>query len=299
MELRHLRYFLAVAEELSFSRAADRLGISQPPLSQQIQALEEELGAALFNRETRPIQLTLPGQAFLDEARAILAQLEQTVSRIHQIQQGQLGSLSVGFTSAIANGILPNILQSFRRLYPEVKLILREQNSSFQIQMLRDRLTDIAFVYAPSELVEAHDLETLPLVQEPLVMVLPHSHQLANHFSVQLSDLSHEGFIMPSRQLGGSLYEQIHSLCHQSGFAPNVVQEVTFTITILGLVAGEIGISILPASVQNLQRKGVIYRSIQGETPVQQLHLVWRSHDASPILKTFLEVTRTVSNRSA
>jgi DNA-binding transcriptional LysR family regulator len=296
MELRHLRYFLAVAEELSFSRAADRLGIAQPPLSQQIQALEKELGAALFNRETRPIHLTLAGQALLDEARMILAQLEQTVSRIQRIQRGNLGSLSIGFTSSMSNGILPNILQAFRHLYPDVNLNLREQNSNLQIQMLHDRQTDIAFVYSTPESLEAHDLETFPLVQEPLVLVLHHSHRLAAQSSVRLSDLTDEAFIMPSRLLGSDLYEQIHHLYHQCGFLPNIVQEVTFPITILGLVAGEVGISILPSSVQNLQRKNVVYRSIQGETPMQRLHLAWRRYNASPILKKFIEVAQAVAN---
>ncbi len=147
MELRHLRYFIAVADELSFSRAAERLRIAQPPLSQQIQALETELGVKLFDRKKRPLQLTLAGQAFVEEARTMLAQLEQAVSKTQRIHQGNLGHLTVSFSSSLANGMLPDILRSFRQHYPEIELILREENSAFQLQRLREYKTDAIFVY--------------------------------------------------------------------------------------------------------------------------------------------------------
>ena len=295
MELRHLRYFIAVADELSFSRAAERLRIAQPPLSQQIQALEAELDVKLFDRKKRPLQLTLAGQAFLEEARVMLAQLQQAVHKTQRIHQGELGSLTVGFTSSIANGVLPNILRVFRQQYPAVKLVLREENSAFQIQGLRDRRTDIVFVYQDPVLSEAYDLELMPLSQEALVVALPQNHRLSTQPHVALIDLVDEEFIMPLRQMVSGLPEQIRALCAQAGFVPKVAQEATFMVTILGLVAGEMGISILPFSVQNLHRQGVVYRPIQEATTVNQLNAVWCCHHSSPILQQFLAVAQTVA----
>ena len=295
MELRHLRYFIAVADELSFSRAAERLQIAQPPLSQQIQALETELRVKLFDRKKRPLQLTLAGIAFLEEAKLMLAQLEQAVHKTRRIQQGELGYLTVGFTSSIANGILPNILRSFRQNSPEVKLILREENSAFQIQGLRDRQTDIVFVYQDPALCEARDLETMPLLQESLIVALPQSHRLSTRSSIAIKELVNEEFVMPLSPVVSGLPEQIRYLCDQAGFVPNVAQEATFIVTILGLVAGEMGVSILPSSVQNLQRTGVVYRPIQEQATVKQLIAVWRQGDPSPILQKFLAVVQAVS----
>lgn len=290
MELRHLRYFVTVAEELSFSRAAERLNMAQPPLSQQIQSLETELRVKLFDRTKRPLQLTLAGQAFLLEAQSTLANLEQAVQRIQLIHQGELGHLSLGFTSSIANGILPNILRTFRQQYPAVKLILREENSSMQLQGLRDRQTDIVFVYQDHQLFEATDLDVMLFWQEPLVVALPEKHLLTKRDHVSVADLINEEFVMPSYQVVSGLPEKIYALCEQAGFTPKVALEAVFTVTILGLVAAEIGISILPASVQNLQRTGVVYRPIKEETIANQLIAVWRRQNSSIILQRFLEV---------
>jgi DNA-binding transcriptional LysR family regulator len=297
MELRHLRYFITVADELSFSRAAERLNMAQPPLSQQIQSLEVEMGAKLFDRTKRPLQLTLAGQAFLLEARLTLANLEQTVKRIQLIHQGELGHLSIGFTSSIANGILPNMLCTFRQQYPSVKLILREENSSVQLQGLRDRLTDIVFVYQDHQLLDATDLEVMLLQNEPLVVALPEKHLLAQQKNIAIADLVDEDFVIPSYQVVSGLSEKIHALCKQSGFMPKVAMEAIFTVTILGLVAAEIGISILPASVQNLQRIGVVYRPIKEKTLANQLMAIWRKQNSSIILQRFLGVAESWSNQ--
>jgi DNA-binding transcriptional LysR family regulator len=294
MELRHLRYFIAVADELSFSRAAEKLHIAQPPLSQQIQALETELGVQLFDHKTRPLQITPAGQAFLEEAKTTLVALEQAVHRTQSIHQGQSGYLTVGFTSSIANGVLPNILRTFRQQYPEIKLILREANSAEQVQKLRDKQADIVFVYQNLSLLEAHDLAVLPLLQEELVVVLPQKHPLATRSIMAVADLADEEFIMPLHQLVSGLSDQIYSLCTQAGFVPKVAQEAVFTITILGLVAGEMGISMLPTSVQNLQRTGVVYRPIQEQSTTNQLVAVWRSEDSSTIVRQFIDVTKNI-----
>jgi DNA-binding transcriptional LysR family regulator len=298
MELRHLRYFITVADELSFSRAAERLNMAQPPLSQQIQSLETEMGAKLFDRTKRPLQLTLAGQAFLLEARSTLANLEQAIQRIQLIHQGELGHLSIGFTSSIANGILPNILRTFRQKCPSVKLILREENSSMQLQGLRDRQTDIVFVYQDHQLSEATDLDVMLFWQEPLIVALPEKYLLTKKANVSIADLIDEEFVMPSHQVVSGLPEKIYTLCEQAGFVPKVALEAVFTVTILGLVAAEIGISILPASVQNLQRTGVVYRPIEEETIANQLIAVWRKQNSSIILQRFLEVAGEWGDRS-
>jgi DNA-binding transcriptional LysR family regulator len=290
MELRHLRYFITVADELSFSRAAERLNMAQPPLSQQIQALETEMGAKLFDRTKRPLQLTLAGQAFLIEARSTLTNLEQAIQRIQLIHQGELGHLSIGFTSSISNGILPNVLRVFRQQYPSVKLILREENSSMQLQGLRDRQTDIIFLYQDHQLLAATDLDVMLFRQEPLVVALPEKHPLTNKANVAIVDLIDEEFVMPSYQVVSGLPEKIYTLCDQAGFMPKVALEAIFTVTILGFVAAEIGISILPSSVQSLQRTGVVYRPIEEKTIANQLIAVWRKQNSSIILQRFLTV---------
>ena len=295
MELRHLRYFITVADEQSFSRAAERLHIAQPPLSQQIQALEIELGVQLFNRKTRPLQLTLAGQTLLAEARAILVKLEQAVHQTQRIHQGELGYLTVGFTSSIANGIFPEIMRTYRQQYPEVKLILEEENSATLIQRLRDRQTDMIFLYLYDEIFAANDLETLALTQEPLVVVLPQNHPLTAQAEISISDLKNEEIVMPLHQVVSDLPDQIYHLCSQAGFVPKVAQTAVFMVTILGLVAGETGISILPSHVQNLQRQGVVYRPIQEQTTTIKLTAVWLHNNSSTILQQFLNIIKTLS----
>jgi len=297
MELRHLRYFIAVADELSFSRAAERLQIAQPPLSQQIQALESELGVKLFDRKKRPLQITLAGEAFLEEARLTLANLEQAIHKTQRIHQGELGHLTVGFTSSMANGVLPNILRTFREHYPEINLILREESSGSQIQRLRDRQTDIVFVYQTPDLAEANDLKMILLSHQTLVAVLPEHHPLATQPTISLIDLADEEFVMPLHSVVSGLSEQIQCLCAQAGFVPKVAQEAIFMVTILGLVAGEIGISILPSSVQNLRREGVTYRPIQEKPIANPLTIVCRQDHSSPILQQFIDIAITVSSQ--
>jgi DNA-binding transcriptional LysR family regulator len=292
MELRHLRYFIAVADELSFSRAAKRLQIAQPPLSQQIQALEAQLKVQLFNRDKRPIQLTKAGQAFLEEARPTLANLEQAIRKTQRIYQGELNYLTVGFTSSMANDVLPNILRTFWQRYPEIDLILREASSGSQIQELRDRQTDIIFVYQTPALTEAKDLEVTLLSEETLVAVLPQHHPLTAKSTISLIDLEHEEFVMPLRPVVSGLSEQIYALCDQAGFVPKVAQEAIFMMTILGLVAGEMGISILPSSAQNLRREGVTYRPIQEEAIANPLMIAWQQENSSPILKKFINIAK-------
>lgn len=294
MQIRHLRYFIAVADEQNFTRAAERLQITQPTLSRRIEDLEEELDLPLFDRRRHPIQLTPAGEAFLEGTRATLAQLEEAVIKAQRIHRGELGYLTVGFTSSIANSIFPDILQTFRQRYPEIKLILQEEQSASLIRKLRDRQADIVFIYLYHDISEANDLETMSLTQEPLVAVLPKNHPLAAKSRISLSDLKDEAFVMPSHQVVAGLSEQIYHLCSQAGFVPKVVQTAVFMVTILGLVAGETGISILPSHVQNIQREGAIYRPIQEQTTTTQLTAVWQQNHSSTILQQFIDIIKTL-----
>lgn len=299
MELRHLRYFIAVAEELNFSRAAERLHIAQPPLSQQIRALEDELQVQLFDRTKRPLQLTVAGQVFLEQARLAIVQVENAVGMAQQANNGEIGRLVVGFTSSMANSFLPDILRVYRQRFPKVKLVWRELATSLQLQALRDRRLDIGFFHLTSWMLQEDDLCAITILQESLILALPETHPLANQSQVSLKTLAQESFILPSRQFAPGLFEQIEQLCQQSGFSPVVIEEGTIMLTILSLVAGGIGVALLPENAQNLQRKGVIYKSIVESTPTIPMAAVWRRDGASPSLNKFLEVTKAVTQTQA
>ena len=185
---------------------------------------------------------------------------------------------------------MPEILKTFRQQYPEVKLILQEENSTFLLQRLQDQQVDIIFLYLYSELAEANDLETMTLTYEPFVLVLPEPHPLTSQAIVSLSNVKDEPFILTINPVTSGLSEQIYHLCSQDNFVPNVTQTAVFMVTILGLVAAEIGISILPSNVRNLHREGVVYRSILEKTPTTCLTAVWKQSNTSPILKKFLRL---------
>lgn len=293
MELRHLRYFITVAEELHFGRAAQRLHIAQPPLSQQIRQLEEELGVILFHRTKRSVQLTDAGQVFLEEAKQVLIQAAQAVQAAQRASRGEIGQLVVSFVSSAAYNVLPKILQAFRARFPEVNLALHELTTDKQLQGLRDGWIDVGFLRPP---IEDDTLSLATIFQESLVVALPEIHPLSRQPQVPLKALINEFFILFPRPLGPKLYDQIVGLCQQAGFSPNVVQEAIQMQTIVSLVAAEIGIALVPASVQNLQRRGVIYKAIQEATPKAEIAVIWLSNDLSSVLHQFLSVVRSANH---
>jgi DNA-binding transcriptional LysR family regulator len=293
MELRHLRYFITVAEELHFGRAAQRLHIAQPPLSQQIRQLEEELGVVLFHRTKRSVQLTDAGQVFLEEAKQVLIQAAQAVQAAQRASRGEIGQLVVSFVSSAAYNVLPKILQAFRARFPEVNLALHELTTDKQLQGLRDGWIDVGFLRPP---IEDDTLSLATIFKESLVVALPEIHPLSRQPQVPLKALINEFFILFPRPLGPKLYDQIVGLCQQAGFSPNVVQEAIQMQTIVSLVAAEIGIALVPASVQNLQRRGVIYKAIQEATPKAEIAVIWRSNDLSSVLHQFLSVVRSANH---
>ncbi|MBF2009042.1 MAG: LysR family transcriptional regulator [Chlorogloeopsis fritschii C42_A2020_084] len=297
MELRHLRYFIAVAEELHFSRAAERLHIAQPPLSQQIQQLETELGVELFDRKTkRQVQLTEAGRVFLREAYQLLAQLEEAIELTRSTGRGERGQLRVGFISSVTYDVLPNILEAFHQQFPEVELILQELTTTEQENALRNHRIQVGFAHLP---LEDDSLCWECIQQENLFVALPVIHPLAKQEQIVVRSLADEQFILFPRYLGIGLYDKIIALCQQGNFTPKVAQEAIQMQTIIGLVSAGMGIAIVPSSLQNLQRTGVVYRAIAQATPLVETAVVWQPEAETPVMQQFLKVVRSVCNISS
>ena len=292
MELRHLRYFLTVAEELHFGRAAERLHIAQPPLSQQIRQLENELGFELFHRTKRKVELTEAGKAFLTEVQQIFRQLEQAIFWGRQVSRGEVGQLVVGFVSSAAYNILPDFLLQFRNSNPNINLELHELTTDEQLRWLQSGRIDIGFVRPP---VDENIYGSKIVFQESLIVAVPENHRLANLEKISLKSLMDESFILFPRFLAPGLYDLIISFCQQFDFSPKLAQEAIQMQTIVSLVAAQIGIAIVPESLQNLQRTGVVYKSFIEETPQVSIAMIWRRNDVSIILERFLEVSQDIA----
>lgn len=289
MELRHLRYFVTLAEELHFGRAAERLHMAQPPLSQQIRQMEVELGFQLFHRTKRKVQLTEAGQVFLEESLRIFRQLEQAMQRGRQISRGEMGQLAIAFVASAAYNVLPEVLRTFRAAVPGVTLQLQELTTEQQLQWLKEGRIDVGFLRPP---VIDNTFSSEIIFEEPLMVTLPVNHRLALSEKVSLRELVKEPFILFPRSQAPGLYDQIISLCQQADFSPIVAQEAIQMQTIVSLVAAEMGIAIVPASLQNLQRTGVVYKAVEELTPKVAIAMMWRSLDTSPATQRFLEVAR-------
>lgn len=288
MELRHLRYFIAVAEELHFGRAALALGISQPPLSQQIQALEQEIGARLFERTNRRVELSEAGRLFLDEARRVLALVDKAADVARRAQLGELGELKIGFTSSAPfNATIPQAIFSFRQRFPAVHLTLREMSSTQVADALLDDTIEIG-IMRPLPLPDA--LSEIELSREPLVAVLSAKHPLAQSRDegLFLSALAQEPFVFFPRSYGSGLYAQLLSLSRDAGFSPHFAQEAGEAMTIIGLVAAGLGVSVLPASYQRIRVDGVVYRPLLDPAAVSAVWLVQRKDQRSPMAAAFV-----------
>lgn len=290
MELRHLRYFVAVAEELHFGRAARRLNVSQPPLSFQIRQLEATVGTPLFVRTHRRVELTPAGTAFLEGARRTLAEADRSVAAARRAGRGEVDILRVGFSDSAAVAGFPEIVRAFRAAHPSVHLELKEGTSQAQVDAVDHDEIDVALVRGP---VASSHSRTEIVRREPFVAVLPSGHPLAGHRALALSALSNELFVLFPRALAPAFHDLITGLCRREGFEPRVHQETAEYQTMLSLVAAGVGITIVPASVGNLRREGVDFRPLRGLRAAAELALVYRPHRWSQPLEDFRAAAHT------
>jgi DNA-binding transcriptional LysR family regulator len=293
MELRHLKYFVAVAEELHFGRAAQRVGIAQPPFSRQIKTLEEEIGAPLLWRSKRHVELTAAGKVFLLDARNLLALADRAADTARRAARGEIGQLSVGFVTSALYGQFTSVFRLMRARHPEVALRLQDMTSEEQVQAMQEHKLDVGLVRPPVPGADALSFQTV--FREPFVVALPQKHKLARQKVIALKDLARESFLMVPRSLGPAFYDQIIQCCAQAGFAPKVALETSSTHTIVSLIAGGMGLSLVPHSLQSLRRTGVVYRPLKPPVPTTELAVVWRREDSSPALRLFLGIIRQVA----
>ena len=289
MDLRSLRYFVAVAEELHFSRAAERLHVSQPPLSRQIQKLEQELGSKLFKRTQRHVELTPTGALFYQHAVAILGAVQEATGEVRRSARGEIGRIVVGFFIGTTYRLLPEILRMLRSQVPNVELVLREMTIAAVSDALVAGTIDVGFLRPP---VSDPLLDSQVLLREPFVLAVPVGNRFARERQVELADLSQERFVMfpPGQSV---LYSQIMGACHKAGFVPKVVQEARHPETLIGLVRSGAGVTLVPSSVRLRGGRGVVFRPVAGPLPQTEIAVAWRRSDNSPLLKAFLNAARS------
>ena len=287
IELRHLRYFVSVAEELHFGRAAARLNISQPPLSQQIQILEQA-------RTNRSVSLTAAGKQFLADSRQILSMVEDAAARAERLYLGETGELRIGFTSSAPFiSAVSQTLSSFRRNFPDVHIQTREINTREQISPLNEGSLDLGLI-RNTQLPDT--LAWQVILREPLMAMIPRDHPLAAQHSVTLAELAKEPFVFFDPKVGTGLYDDILGLMRRYGLVPTIAQEVGEAMTIIGLVAAGLGVSILPASFKRVQLAEMRWVKIAEQDAVSEMWLVWsKHHEQSHAAQRFKEQLITAS----
>jgi DNA-binding transcriptional LysR family regulator len=287
MELRHIRYFLAVAEERHFTKAAAKVGIGQPPLSQQIKDLEAEIGTPLFHRVPHGAELTAAGEAFLQGVKEMPTLAERAIKAARRAARGKTGSLRVGFTASAAfNAVVPSAIRAFRRAYADVELLLEEANTTRLVAGLQDGSLDVAFLRPGAAGSEAFQLRLLS--EEPMMVALPVRHPVAAQQEVELATLKEVPFLLFPRAVGPTLYDSIISTCRAAGFEPIIGQFAPQIASVVNLVAAELGVSIVPASMSQLQVSGVTYRPIAGQAATARLALAYRRGETSAVVRNFI-----------
>jgi DNA-binding transcriptional LysR family regulator len=293
IELRQLRYFVTVAEELHFGRAAVRLHMTQPPLSQTIQVLEAALGALLFIRNRREVSLTPAGLALLPEARRLLAQAEDLPELVMRAARGEAGRLSLAFVSSADYSVLPPFLRAYRAAFPQVHINLLEATSDLQLDDLLQVRIDAGLLIAPLPDRARLELDYMPVLSEPLVLAAPAGlEQLPKSGPVSLHALRSQPLIIFPRAISPALHDAILGVFRAAGIAPDIGQQAIQMQTIVGLVSAGMGIALVPQSVSNLMRPGVEYRALADASPLVETGLAWRRDNPSPVLQGFLELLR-------
>jgi DNA-binding transcriptional LysR family regulator len=287
LELRHLRYFVAVAEELHFARAAERLHLSQPPLSQQIRKMEEVLGYPLFVRTSRSVKLTPAGEALLERARRTLRNLQRDIEDVRSVGGGEVGSLSVGFVSSAMLTSLPQVFSRYREVHPRVHLRLHEGFTSSVLDGLDNGTLD-AGILRDSDTSEM--LNVKPLFSEPFVAVLPAKHPCAGRKSVSARMLRDEPFVYYPRTAGARAFEKPLTIFEEHGFRPNIVQEASHWLSILRLVGAGLGVSVAPACVRRMSPPDVVCLPIRDARVVSNIEIAWMKADSRPIVEHFVGI---------
>ncbi len=296
IEIRHLRYFVAVADNLSFRAAASRLHVSQPPLTRQIQQLEELLGTELFVRQPRGVELTAAGQLFYEDARNILTLTEQALDRIRLAGQGELGRLDVGVFGSAALDTVPRIIQSFRKQHPHVQIVLHNLDRAGQIKALNERRLTVGFNRFFGEEI---GLEWETILTERLHLAVPSAHPFSQRPRVALAELQDQPMVLYPRMARGGFIDHLMRLFHQRNLAPRVVQEVDDVVTAVALVAAGVGLSLVVDSVCNLNLPGVSYVPLSDKDRASfDLCMIHREGDESPLLRAFLSVARASKRNS-
>lgn len=291
MELKYLRSFVVVAEQLSFTRAAHLLHLSQSALTEQIQRLEQELGVQLLHRNRRAVRLTEPGTVFLAEARATLTRARQAVERVQRAARGETGKLRIGFVSSAALEVVPMIVVAFRDQFPGVTLDLTNLRTRTQIKGLIGKSIDIGFVRLPL----SHEQLTMTVIhREPFVVVLPHKHALANEEQVCPVQLQNESFVAYGRRWAPGFYDAVVQMCTKEGFSPEIVQETGEMYTAIALVAAGVGIAILPKSVVLAQSRNVVMKPLACATAVSEIAIAVRKSENSSLVDSFVQVAKAV-----
>ena len=289
VELRHLRYFVAVAEVLHFGRAAQRLGLAQPPLSQQIGRLERLVGQRLFERKPH-VRLTSAGEALLPAARAVLADVDAGIDAARQAGRGLTGRLTIGFASSVLPGRFPAAIHAYRERFPAIELRLRELASAAQIDALRRGLIDVGVM---REAFEADDLACETLFDESFVVALPDDHPLTGERSITLASLASLPFVHFPRDVAPALYDRVLAMCAEAGFAPRIIQEAREWLTIVGLVDAGLGVAIVPASFKSLRWGNVRYAELEDVNVTTPVVLAWLKTGVAPTAANFIETARS------
>lgn len=295
MELRHLRYFVAVAEELHFGRAAERLGMAQPPLSQQIKAFETELGTTLFLRNRRKVDLTAAGQVLLEEARDILRRAGALGRLARAAADGERGRLEIAFTGSVPfNDVMPRILGAFRRRHPEVWVSLREMSTGSQIEAVMEGRLDIGFA-RPADGELPAGVAARRILREPLVLVLPDSHPLAGRDRIAMAEVAGEPLVMNPRPIGTGLHDKIVTLCGRAGFAPRMGVEAHQMSTMVSLVGAGMGLAVVPETMGRMGVGGVAFAAIDDDQAYIDLLVISRQGVAPALVANFLAVVEAVA----
>lgn len=288
MELRHLRYFIAVAEELHFRRAAEKLHIVQPALSKQISSLEHELGILLLNRDRRHVSLTEAGQAFFREAIEVVAQADGAMRRALAVSKGEVGRLNIGFIHPALAELLPHTIRRLRNNYPDIMLTMTETYSRTSIERILNRSMDVSFIRMPVEDRSEYSYEIVS--EEPVMLIVPGDHRLATSETVTMEDIAGENLMLISRHLEPKLYDYYIAACNDAGFSPRISHEVNSTAVAIGLVAGGLGVTFAPESSRTAARHNVVYRELTGSNLKLTMGIIWHSERRLAVVDNFLRL---------